>query len=180
MKRRTLTIGLGCTAGLLAGLSAYQLHTTIEQPPPNPQVQPQVSFADLLARTNLTTPSGEAASLPLGENRFLLNFWATWCPPCIHEMPLLDQVASSELQIYGLAVDELAAVQEFVSQYSFGYPLVVAGLDAGLKLARAAGNTRSAMPYSVMVEADGSLGTGLTGSFSNEQEIIDFFTAKSS
>jgi thiol-disulfide isomerase/thioredoxin len=88
----------------------------------------------------------------------LLNFWATWCPPCIEELPLLEsmwqQNQSKNLQVLGLAVDQPSSVRRFLAQNQLTFPMGLAGLT-GTELGRSLGNTLSALPFSVLFAADG-------------------------
>lgn len=88
----------------------------------------------------------------------LLNFWATWCPPCIRELPLLNsfhrQAQTHGVHVLGIAVDRQEAVQRFLKQRSVGFPVLLAG-DAGMELAQPLGNTRNALPFSVLFNASG-------------------------
>ena len=88
----------------------------------------------------------------------LLNFWATWCPPCVREMPLLnafhrDQVAQG-WQVVGLAIDGLVPVREFLRRSPVDFPIGLAGFD-GAALARELGNTQGGLPFSVHFDAQG-------------------------
>ncbi|MFM8638500.1 MAG: TlpA disulfide reductase family protein, partial [Betaproteobacteria bacterium] len=74
----------------------------------------------------------------------LVNFWATWCPPCVREMPLLDnfyqQNKATGLQILGIAIDGASPVQAFLARSPVAFTLALAGAD-GSALARTLGNT---------------------------------------
>ena len=82
----------------------------------------------------------------------LLNFWATWCPPCVEEMPLLGRFqrdhGSAGWQVIGLAVDREKPVQEFVAAKSIDFPVALAG-NEGLSLSRSLGNAAGGLPFSV-------------------------------
>lgn len=90
----------------------------------------------------------------------LLNFWATWCPPCVKEMPLLDQFARERRgagwQVVGLAIDKIEPVREFLAKHPVGYPIAVAGLDA-LEWLRSLGNVGGGLPFSVVFDSRGAL-----------------------
>jgi thiol-disulfide isomerase/thioredoxin len=90
----------------------------------------------------------------------LLNFWATWCPPCVEELPLINDFylknKASGWQVLGLAVDKLQPVQTFLQKSPLDFPVGMAGL-AGTELTRAMGNLAGALPFSVVLGSDGSM-----------------------
>lgn len=107
------------------------------------------------------TPHGTA--LPMAGLRgrpLLVNFWATWCPPCVEEMPLLDaffrQHAANGWQVLGLAIDQPSAVRTFLQRTPVTFPIALAGLE-GTGLARGLGNVTGGLPFSVLVGADGAV-----------------------
>ena len=89
----------------------------------------------------------------------LLNFWATWCPPCVTEMPLLARFHATHRaagwQVVGLAVDEETPVREFLAKGAIEFPVALAGAQ-GLDLARNLGNSAGGLPFSVAFAADGA------------------------
>jgi thiol-disulfide isomerase/thioredoxin len=87
----------------------------------------------------------------------LVNFWATWCAPCRREMPVLQQASArhgDDLAVVGLAIDDLAAVQDFVAELGIDYPIAVGNADV-MATQRAWGNSAGALPYTVLVDRDG-------------------------
>jgi thiol-disulfide isomerase/thioredoxin len=101
----------------------------------------------------------------------LVNFWATWCPPCIEELPLLDVFYREHQvkgwQVLGLAVDKPDAVREFMTKHPVSFPLAIAGTD-GIGLSKSLGNLGAGLPFSVVVGADGTLRTRKMGKVSSQ------------
>ena len=90
----------------------------------------------------------------------LVNFWATWCPPCIREMPVLDRFARDHAQqgwrVLGIAADNAAPVREFLSRTPVSYPTALAGF-AGVDLSRKLGNPSGALPFSCVIDRRGTI-----------------------
>ena len=87
----------------------------------------------------------------------LVNVWASWCGPCIEEMPELQRFATAQgaagVQVVGLALDEAAAVRAFLQQVPVDYPILLdtpGPADASVLL----GNSRGLLPYTVLLDAD--------------------------
>ncbi|GAB4210944.1 MAG: hypothetical protein Fur007_00190 [Rhodoferax sp.] len=106
---------------------------------------------------SLNRPDGVALLLSAFQGRpLVLNFWATWCPPCVEEMPLLNsfyqQNKDKGWQVLGLAVDQAAPVQRFIAQNDIAFPVAMAGF-AGIELSKRLGNTQGALPFTVVFSA---------------------------
>ncbi|MGJ7582493.1 TlpA family protein disulfide reductase [Variovorax sp. RHLX14] len=90
----------------------------------------------------------------------LVNFWATWCPPCIEELPMIDRFfvdqAANGWQVVGLAVDQPAAVQKFLGKTPVTFPIGITGL-AGTELMKQLGNTAGGLPFTLVVSAGGGV-----------------------
>ena len=88
----------------------------------------------------------------------IVNYWATWCPPCREEMPALvefhSQYESQNVQVIGIAVDNLDQVKEFIGNYGINFPIVVGGDDA-IELGQRMGNRIAALPYTAIFARDG-------------------------
>ena len=90
----------------------------------------------------------------------VVNFWATWCAPCIEEMPDLQKVqaeyATRGVTVIGIAIDNAAAVKRFRDEQNVRLPLLIAGA-AGTELVRQLGNPMGALPYTVLVDRSGHM-----------------------
>lgn len=98
----------------------------------------------------------------------LINFWATWCPPCVEEMPELDQLQKEwgprDVQVLGIGIDARTKILDFSRRARFGYPLLVGGAE-GSDLSRAFGNASAALPFTVLVGRDGQVRERILGRF---------------
>jgi thiol-disulfide isomerase/thioredoxin len=87
----------------------------------------------------------------------LVNFWATWCAPCLREMPLLERLDDEygdRLQVVGIAVDRPGAVRPFVERLEVDYPILIGTSDVRETQERF-GNPGGMLPYTVLVDAGG-------------------------
>jgi thiol-disulfide isomerase/thioredoxin len=86
----------------------------------------------------------------------VVNFWATWCPPCVKEMPELDALQKQypAVQFLGLAVDTQDNVREFTRKVPVSYPLLVVG-HGGIDLVRSLGDTSGGIPFTVTFDRQG-------------------------
>lgn len=121
----------------------------------------------------LPTPSG--AGMPLRSLRgrpLVVNFWASWCPPCVKEMPELDRFAREfggrGWQVIGVAIDQAEPVQAFLKRAPVSFPIVLAG-NEGLSWVRRLGNPSGTLPFSVQFAADGGIARRKNGITSYEE-----------
>ncbi|RYG10620.1 MAG: TlpA family protein disulfide reductase [Burkholderiales bacterium] len=152
-RRRGVLFGaVGTAAAIAGGAVAWRRF--------QPSAIDTAALPSLWALT-FDTPSGKA--LPMTQLRgksLLVNFWATWCPPCIEELPLLDafykENAGNNWQVLGLAVDQPSAVRKFLDKMPLSFPIGLAGLE-GTELTKSMGNLAGGLPFTVVLGADGQL-----------------------
>jgi thiol-disulfide isomerase/thioredoxin len=167
-KRRWLWAGVAGTAAL-AGVGLATWHYRLREP--------EDSALAALWALEAELPSGGVYKLAqLKGKPLVVNFWATWCPPCIEEMPLLDaffrQNSSKGWQMVGLAADNAGAVVKFFGKTPVQFPTPLAGL-AGIELSRTLGNSTGALPFTVVINSQGAIALRHMGKLSAEQ-IADF------
>jgi thiol-disulfide isomerase/thioredoxin len=151
MKRRGVLFGGVAAAAAVAG-AGVAWHRTRPS---------QAALGAALWTMHFDQPGGGRLDMSALRGRpLLLNFWATWCPPCVSELPLLDRFhrdqASAGWRVAGLAVDNLAPVQEFLARRPVSYPIGLAGAS-GIELARLLGNNTGALPFTAVFDRGGAL-----------------------
>lgn len=96
----------------------------------------------------------------------VINFWATWCPPCLEEIPDFiawqQQYGSEGLQIIGIAVDDAKAVRQFLQRRSLNYPVLLAP-NKGMAWSALLGNVVGILPFSAVFDRSGRLLYGQPG-----------------
>lgn len=90
----------------------------------------------------------------------VINFWATWCPPCVKEMPDLDKFHQAHnaqgWHVIGLAIDGPTPVKAFLGRTPVHFPIGLAGFG-GTELAQTLGNSAGALPFSVVIDRQGRI-----------------------
>lgn len=152
-RRRLLTGGVAAAA-LAAGAGwAWWRHRLAE---------PSSPALDGLWSQAFAAPGGQAeVRMQAFQGKpLLLNFWATWCPPCVEELPMLNQFYEAQRakgwQVVGLAVDQDAAVQRFLQRTPLNFPVGIAGLS-GTQLTRDLGNSAGGLPFTVVFGRQGDV-----------------------
>ncbi len=159
-RRRWVLAGAVSVAAAAAGAGmAWQRFEPHEQEPDN--------FWSL----SFPTPDG-AAPLVLEAYKgrpLLVNFWATWCPPCVEELPMLNRFYGENKdkgwQLVGLAVDKVDSVKRFLSRLPLDFPVGMAGME-GIELAKSLGNAAGGLPYTVVLGPNGKVAERKIGQLS--------------
>jgi thiol-disulfide isomerase/thioredoxin len=162
--------GLGVVAGLWRSGPGPLMHTEVGQrvlqeamsasapkPPAGLKIAERGQIVPAFA---LHALDGAPVAIPAAYRGrpVLLNLWASWCGPCVREMPELERFARKQgangTQVVGIALDEADAVQAFLQRIPVSYPVLIdapGASDAGVRL----GNPKGVLPYSVLLDGDG-------------------------
>jgi len=130
--------------------------------PPVPKGVEVAKRGERLPSFPLRSLGGASVEVPVAYagRPVLINLWASWCGPCVTEMPALQAFAKEQgangVQVVGIALDDAQAVQAFVDRTGVSYPILLDApgpADAGVRL----GNPKGVLPYSILVSSDGRL-----------------------
>lgn len=171
MRTFLIIAGLALAAGA-AGFLSYRflLAPGTSTPPPGTQMAPE-----------LVLPTLDGAPLKLSDLRgklVLVNFWATWCPPCLKEIPLLVEAhtryAERGFALLGPAMDDPELVRRALPGLRIQYPVII-GDQAVPQAMDALGDTLGALPFSVLISPDGQVLLRKHGEFEREElmELIE-------
>lgn len=150
--RKAVVLVLAGFAALAAGaLAAYRQHA--------PQVPASGAAAMLFAQT---LPDGEGTPRSLSSYRgqvLVVNFWATWCAPCVEEIPAFSRLQTeygAKVKFLGIGIDTASNIASFQQKIRPSYPLLVAGA-VGTELAREFGDRSGGLPFTVVLGAGGDV-----------------------
>lgn len=155
-------------AGIIALFAGIFVQTSSDaETVSNATSQATFSFADLAGKQhNISEWQGKIR---------IVNFWATWCPPCLKEIPefiqMQDEYGEQGLQFIGIAVEDKAPVEQYLKTININYPMLLGGKggDEGMALSRRLGNTVNALPFSLVLNQQGEIIHKEMGTFTREE-----------
>jgi len=184
-RSRPVMLTAALSAAAVLGYLTYRLVGTPDAPdtdqvavdaaPPAVATLPDFSLANL---------AGEQQSIQSWPGKpLLINFWATWCGPCLREIPMLKELQASrpDLQVVGIAIDKPDLVAKFANDIEFNYPILI-GQNEAWAAAGALGVNIYALPFTIFTGSDGSILGVHTGELHAEhlerfQAIVDDLAA---
>lgn len=160
MKRFALPL-LIVTFAVVGGVGGFLLGGHLYDNPPAPPGVAQVARGEPVPDIALSDPDGGERRLSQWRGRLLLvNYWASWCAPCVEEMPMLDRFAAKHaargLAVVGIAEDDAEAVRRFLSRHPVGYPILLGRRQIDGSSVQL-GNSRGVLPFTALIDADGRL-----------------------
>jgi len=168
MKRRNFVYG--GLAAIAVGATGYAV-TRGDSPrgtaPQTADAKPVAADGGLATLMNQTLPDVDGRMTALSQwagKPLLVNFWATWCAPCVQEMPELDQLARAypNVQFVGIGIDSTDNIRAFQRKVPVNYPLLVLE-NNGVELLRAMGNGPGGLPFTVIVHPQGRVDRHILG-----------------
>jgi peroxiredoxin len=170
MKNKILIPAIAGIA-LIAGIVVVRFYHSDNAPVP-PAVSQKAVPTEMV---EFSLPDTEGKIHNINEWRgkiVVLNFWATWCPPCRAEVPLFvntqEKFRKDGLVIVGVAIDKKQDVANFIDSYFINYPVLVSDQDNTELMARY-GNRISTLPYSVVMDRDGKIIETHAGAYKKDQ-----------
>ncbi|HEY4541170.1 MAG TPA: TlpA disulfide reductase family protein [Noviherbaspirillum sp.] len=153
MKLKTILFSLIAIAFAVLGAAVGHRMTT-----PEPA---DAKAVDILFAQVLPDPQGKMQPLTQWKNKpLVVNFWATWCAPCVEEMPELAQLnrelAPVGARVLGIGIDTADNIVRFAEKHAIDFPLFVAGANA-TELTRRFGNNAGGLPFTVLIDASGAV-----------------------
>lgn len=178
MKRWQLILAATVVA-LLAGVGGYQLQQQLNPKPeavveaaPQKSVSAEEVIGTVAEEFSLSGMDGKPRHSSEWKGKVMvINFWATWCPPCREEIPyfieLQEQYAAQGLQFVGVALQQADEVRDFLDEFGVNYPSLVGGDDV-IQLATKLGNGIGALPYTVVIDRGRKIAFTRRGPLSKE------------
>src|SRR5690606_25382063 len=156
--RRGVLVGIAGAAALAGGAFSWQRRAAREE-----ERRAEAEAVSILFQQTLPDSRGEVFRFEsLRGHQVVANFWATWCAPCVEEMPelsaLATEVQATGTRFVGIGVDNPDSIARFAEKLPVSYPLVVANAT-GAFLAARFGNQAGALPYTVVIDPNGRVKT---------------------
>ena len=150
-RRKAMYLGVAALAAIVGAGVAWRRQAVSASP----------EVLNAFWEADFDTPAGVSLPMKAFQGRpLVINFWATWCAPCVEEMPLIDdffrQNQSKGWQVVGLAIDQPSRVRQFLTQFPVSYAIGLAGLT-GTALTKQLGNELGGLPFTVVLDGQGQL-----------------------
>lgn len=159
---RGATVLLAAAAALAAAVGGFVAYRQFAAPPPPPPAPPAaVAVPAVRPVFALLDAAGKSRSITEWDGKALaINFWATWCPPCRREIPMLNDLhrrhAADGFEVVGIAVDFRESVLEYLQKTPVAYPILIGEQD-GLDAARAFGMESMGFPFTIFTDRQGRI-----------------------
>ena len=168
MSKKVLLTVFAAIAAVIIAFTGYNMNQMLQEEiaisVPQPMAIPVIEKDDGIigsSRPDFSLPdvAGEVRNIAEWDGKVIaINFWATWCPPCIKEIPefveLQHKYQSQGLQFIGIALQRPEEVLDFMKEKGMNYP-VLAGEMEVIEISELYGNNIGALPYTVIIDRAG-------------------------
>lgn len=166
MNKNNLVIGVALVALVAGVVIARFIHT---DEPKTVVTRTTHAMPTQMVDFSLPDPEGKPHSISDWRGKtIILNFWATWCPPCRAEVPLFveaqEKYKKDGLVIVGVAIDKKEDVANFIDSYFINYPVLVNDQE-NTQLMAQYGNRIATLPYSVIMDSSGRIVDSHAGAY---------------
>lgn len=154
MLKKILPYALGIALIMLSGLAVRHFVLT-------PSIAPASIATHTFFAAEFPDTDGQLQAMEKWKGKIIIvNFWATWCPPCLEEMPELSNLQSQykdqNVVVLGISSDELDKIRQFSAETPVSYPLLSGDIDA-MNISESLGNNKGVLPYTVIIKPDGNI-----------------------
>jgi thiol-disulfide isomerase/thioredoxin len=161
--RLVLAVFVLATIGGVAGYLAYQQINRAVEPSPAPLGPSPSAIPEARPLFSLQDTDGKLRSISEWDGKALvINFWATWCPPCRREIPMLNALHTDYtprgVEVIGVAVDFRESVLEYLRKTPVAYPVLIGEQD-GIDAAKAFGMETMGFPFTIFTDRKGRIVT---------------------
>ncbi|MCH9674183.1 MAG: TlpA family protein disulfide reductase [Gammaproteobacteria bacterium] len=159
---RYVAIALTCVVALSAGLLMSRWSTAPKGDDPATQSTAARGGVDApMPALSLLDPQGNVHTEKQWDGQVVVvNFWATWCAPCLEEIPVFIELQNTYRErgvtFVGIALDDRDRVIEFMERLGMNYTVLLAG-PGGITLGERFGNLVGALPFSALVNREGTI-----------------------
>jgi len=172
-KTTTLLVAVIAIIGMAAGIGAYTYLNKSDSKPEIAVIKTDSLIGSRRPDFSLVDVDGSKRHIADWDGRVLIvNFWATWCPPCRREIPafieLQEKYEKQGFTIVGVALDEKQAAIDYVDPMGINYPILVADAD-GIAISQSYGNKLGVLPFTVIVDRQGII----RHSLAREVELVE-------
>ena len=168
MSKKVLLTVFAAIAAVIIAFTGYNMNQMLQEEiaisVPQAMAIPVIEKDDGIigsSRPNFSLPdvAGEVRNIAEWDGKVIaINFWATWCPPCIKEIPefveLQHKYEAQGLQFIGIALQRPEEVLDFMKEKGMNYP-VLAGEMEVIEISELYGNNIGALPYTVIIDRAG-------------------------
>ena len=158
---RTVLVTILLSSTAILAYVGYRALDLVTIPLETTEVAATIKYVETLPEFSLENINGEQQSiLSWPDKALLVNFWATWCAPCLREIPLLSEYQAHNenlsFQVVGIAVDQADSVKAFINNMGVNYPTLIGQSDA-MDAAASFGVEFFGLPFSVFTDTEGQI-----------------------